>query len=355
MPAALTAMVAMPFGLEAPVLEVMGWGLSAMIAVAETVAAWPGGDGLIGRIHPLSLPLALGGLIWLCLWHERWRYLGMAPLAVALVLAPFAPRPDVLITDTGRLVAVRTVDGVLRLSGVKADRFAAGVWLAADADRRAVRQLEGEQTGVRCDPLGCTLTTAGDAPPVPGEGARIAEGTAPGTAAAQASPQPTAVPAARPRLIAHVTDAAAFEEDCQRADLVITPLVAPARCRLTTTVIDARVLAHTGALTLTWPDPIAAARATPGAPSAAAAPIATFAHPSPPRPWTPKPWLSARDTPPDDATVPPLVPHDPRTWGPVRVIDTAAQDSGRVDPTDRTEPIDDRPETINEGMGEMER
>lgn len=346
MPAALTAMAAMPFGLEAPVLQVMGWGLSAMITVAETVAAWPGGDGLIGRIHPLSLPLALGGLVWLCLWHERWRYLGVAPVLAALALAPFAARPDVLITDTGQLVAVRGADGELRLSGVKADRFAAGVWLAADADRRAVRQLEGEQSGVRCDPLGCTLTTATTAPPVNGESARIAVGPGPSPVAAGPPPQPIAAPAvsaARPRLIAHVTDASAFEEDCQRADLVITPLVAPARCRLYTTVIDARVLAHTGALTLTWPDPTAPARATPGTQSAAATPIATFAHPTPPRPWTPKPLLNPRDIPPDDPTVPTLIPHDPTTWGPVRVIDTAAQDSGRVDPTAPPEPADDRP------------
>ncbi len=42
MPAALAALIAMPFGLEALPLWVMGWGIEAMVWVAHRVAEIPG-------------------------------------------------------------------------------------------------------------------------------------------------------------------------------------------------------------------------------------------------------------------------------------------------------------------------
>lgn len=318
MPAALGAMLALPFGLDGPILALMGLGIDAMIAIAETVAAWPGGDGLIGRIHPLTAPLAIGGLLWLALWHERWRFLGLVPIAVAVVIAPFATRPDLLVTDTGRLVAARGADGVLVFSGVKADRFATGVWLAADADRRAVRALEGPTGGFQCDPLGCVA------------------------AIRRTMADPSA--AARPYVIAHVTDANAFEEDCRRADLVITPLVAPARCRLHATVIDARVLSVTGALAIT----LSSTSQAPRAPLSV-----TFALPKSPRPWTPTPWLAIRDTPPADPALPALLAQDPATWGPVSARTGATNPASS--PLDPTEPPDTGEEPLDEDDGDGAR
>ena len=45
MPAALATLVAMPFGLEAAPLRVMGWGIEAMVWCANWVAGLPGAVG----------------------------------------------------------------------------------------------------------------------------------------------------------------------------------------------------------------------------------------------------------------------------------------------------------------------
>ncbi|MBT9288324.1 ComEC/Rec2 family competence protein [Prosthecodimorpha staleyi] len=223
MPFACLAMLAIPFGLEIVPLTVMGWGIDAMLAVARMVSAWPGGQGLIGRIHPASLPLAIAGILWFCLWTTPLRRLGLVALAAALAVAPFAARPDILVGQGGAPIAVRAADGRLAILDARANRFTTATWLAAGADPRsptAARDLAGDW---RCDPLGCAFRDGH--------------------------------PGRAPRILALVRDPRAFEEDCRLAAIVVTTLDAPPGCAASAVVIDRKTLARTGALTLDWPRP----------------------------------------------------------------------------------------------------
>lgn len=76
MPAGLLALLLMPFGLDAPILHVMGAGIGIVLDVAAFVAALPGAGIDVSPWPPSSLLLlALGGL-WLCLWRQYWRLWG---------------------------------------------------------------------------------------------------------------------------------------------------------------------------------------------------------------------------------------------------------------------------------------
>ncbi len=97
MPAALAALVALPFGLEAAPLWVMGLGIEAMVWCAQTVAALPGAVGRMPAIPTYAFVLMVVGGLWFGLWHTRWRLLGIAPIVAGLVLAPTGRRPDVLV------------------------------------------------------------------------------------------------------------------------------------------------------------------------------------------------------------------------------------------------------------------
>ena len=55
MPAALATLVAMPFGLEAAPLRVMGWGIEAMVWCANWVASLPGAVGRVPAIPDLRV------------------------------------------------------------------------------------------------------------------------------------------------------------------------------------------------------------------------------------------------------------------------------------------------------------
>src|SRR5690606_26081440 len=211
MPFALLAELAMPFGLEAPPLTAVGWGVDAMLAVSATVSAWSAQSGSAAMPHAAALLLFVGGFVWLALWRERWRLAGLLPMAVGGVLAFLPAQPDLLVSADGRQLALRGADGHYQIVAARQDRFTSALWLRADGDSRDAAGPGVVQAG-GCDASGCI-------------------GQMPGG-----------------RLVALVLDRAAFAEDCRRAALVVTPLVAPGRCARHTIVIDRTTLARVGSL-----------------------------------------------------------------------------------------------------------
>jgi competence protein ComEC len=204
MPAALFAVILMPFGLESFALVPMGWGIEWMVFVGEVTADWSEGWGGIPAVPAASLLLVVVGFLWLALWRERWRLLGLVAMLLAVPVALTAPRPDILVDPDGRTVAVRGSDGRYAIVNPKADRFAAEYWLRADADLRTIE--DGVSSGVACDDLGCVARLA--------EAAPVAVGSGP----------------------------AAFEDDCRLAAVVVSRYRAPSTCSETATVIDRNAL-----------------------------------------------------------------------------------------------------------------
>ena len=157
----------------------------------------------------LFLTLAvLSAVIW-----RTWllRSTALIFLALGLVGAVSGRSFDVAVAPNGDAAAVRLADGKLALIGERPNPFQAEQWLRADGDSREMRVLAGE--GAVCDKLGCT--------------AKLADGS----------------------VMAMILSNAAFEEDCLRADIVITRLRAPAICA-SPLIIDRKRLAATGAVTL---------------------------------------------------------------------------------------------------------
>ncbi|MDR3376867.1 MAG: ComEC/Rec2 family competence protein [Ancalomicrobiaceae bacterium] len=340
MPMAVLACLVMPFGLEAYPLSVMGLAIDYMDAIGAFAAGLPGGAGLIGRIHPWSNALAIAGLLWLCLWQRPWRLLGISPMLVALALAPFAERPDVLVADEGLPIAVRGADGELHVLGAKSNRFVTANWLTADAapstpaDARA--KLDPSlAAGWRCDPLGCVYRDPG-ALRLPARG------------------------------IVYVTDPKAFEEDCRLAAVVITRLTAPEDCRSTALVIDRASLARSGAVAIRFRSEALADRsdglhiATTTNPSSIAPDeslplVAEDADPDPPlarvavsladasRPWINRPPETPRPPAKAPPAVSPAEPQHPTT----PVQPDAPQKAG---PDATNEPAADVPQPSTEAL-----
>jgi len=128
MPCAIAAFALMPLGLEGLALAPMGWGIEAVLRVAETVAAWPGAVQLLPATPDASIAaIALGGL-WLCLWSGKWRLWGFAPMLAGLLFYTAADRPDVLVGPRGETFAVAEIDGQLRISRQRESHLT-GEWL----------------------------------------------------------------------------------------------------------------------------------------------------------------------------------------------------------------------------------
>ena len=151
------------------------------------------------------------GLLLVCLLKTPLRWSGVVFVALAIIFAARTPQPDILVAADGRIFAVRGADGRLAFHRAGGDTFTMREWLAADADGRDVRDL-GLGAGITCDAAGCI--------------GKLSDG----------------------RLVSYVLAPEAFEEDCQRAAVVVAAREAPPGCAAT--AIGRSTWREYGALTL---------------------------------------------------------------------------------------------------------
>jgi competence protein ComEC len=213
MPAGLLALVAMPFGFDAPLWRLMGVGIDWMVAVAMWVANLPGAVGHVPAFGAGAVLLATAGLVVVCLLRSPLRFLGGGFVVAGCAVAMMAARPDVMVSAGGDVVAVRGADRVLSAVKFGSDTLSLREWLAADGDARLPND-RAVAAGFACDPDGCV--------------ARLADGAA----------------------VAVSRTAAAFADDCTRAVLIVTLRIAPADCAAA--VLDRATLRSNGAMALTY-------------------------------------------------------------------------------------------------------
>jgi competence protein ComEC len=121
-------------GLHEWPLQAMGWGIAAILRVAEFTAGLPGAVRMVSQPPAAALPLVTLGGLWLALWRSRLRLAGLAPLALGLGLwLAGAPRPEVLVAPEAATL------GALGPEGRAVDRargagYAVATWLAHDGD-----------------------------------------------------------------------------------------------------------------------------------------------------------------------------------------------------------------------------
>ncbi len=212
MPSGLLALIALPFGFDAPLWKLMGLGIDWMISVALFVANLPGAVGRMAAFGTGPLLLCTAGLVLLALLRSPLRWSGALVVVASAIWAVRAPVPDVMVGDRGDVVAVRGMSGklsVMRTTG--SDGFAVREWLAADADARTSTDAS-IRAGVTCDEIGCI--------------AKLADGA----------------------IVALPFAAEAFAEDCGQAALVVSQRTAPPSCAAMS--IDRTVWPRTGATAL---------------------------------------------------------------------------------------------------------
>ncbi|UEM05895.1 ComEC family competence protein [Skermanella rosea] len=164
MPLCLVVYLAMPFGLEQLPLTGMGWGVTVIIETARVTAGLPGASQLVAAMPGFALPVMACGGLWLALWRQWWRLLGIPPIAAGLLTLALDDRPDIMVDEAGKLMAVRDASGALALSSRNAGRFAAEVWLRRDGALQAgVWPQQGTGAGgmLTCDRSGCLYRAKG--------------------------------------------------------------------------------------------------------------------------------------------------------------------------------------------------
>ena len=160
MPWGIVALVLMPLGLENWALAPMGWGIDWVIAVARTVAGWPGAVELLPAMPTFGLLLTVFGGLWLCLWRHAWRLLGIIPFIAGLAATPLSDRPDILVDGEAKIFAVAMADGALALSSAKTARYDGETWLRRNG-QKAPAAWPGDDDRLRCDASACIYRSEG--------------------------------------------------------------------------------------------------------------------------------------------------------------------------------------------------
>jgi competence protein ComEC len=133
----LTSLVIMPSALLTCLLTPLGFGdfplwvfeksLSLLIQIAETVSSWPGSHIWVAHPPLSAFILTVFGGLWLCLWQQPWRRLGIISLIFGCVLGFQGDLPQVLIDGQGKLVGMYEGNN-LYVSSNRKGKFTAETW-----------------------------------------------------------------------------------------------------------------------------------------------------------------------------------------------------------------------------------
>lgn len=212
MPAAVIGVLAYPFGLDGLAWSAMGWATVPFLAVARWVAGIERSTVVVPAFGAGAVLLLAFALLWVTLWTTRLRYLAVIPFVLGALVAANPRRADIFIDRDGAGALVRARNGHLVIVG-KPSGFTTAQWLAADGDNRKPADQTLREAAT-CDAQGCVVTLAGG------------------------------------RTLSFIsTSRAAIAEDCERADIVITPMTWRSHCRAQ--LVDRQMLDRHGTMTMT--------------------------------------------------------------------------------------------------------
>ena len=203
MPAAILSFVAMPLGLETLPLHVMGWGIAQILEVGRFVAGLPGAVHGVAAWSPIAFGLVVIGGLWLCIWRERWRVIGIPVMALGWGLGYANDQPDVFVSGDGEQVLYRAADGGMIPIERRRNRFETEAWLRMSGELRTpAAAAQNEHRTHRCDDVGCIATL------------------------------PTG------HVLAFSKELGAAQEDCLHADILVSPRPLRTHCKNPQLVID---------------------------------------------------------------------------------------------------------------------
>ena len=212
MPFGFLGLIAMPFGFEAYPLFVMGQGIAIIQNIAELFENLSRGLSTTPQVSSSMMTTVFLIMMIAALMKTNARYLVLGVGAGLLYFIPIAPKPNILISEDGKTVAIVQNEELI-VSGARAGKFETKVWRQAlgypleqskDKKSRAT-----SAHAFKCDQLGCMYQAAN-------------------------------------YTVAHVKHPSAFYEDCRKANVVISELSAPKFCSSSALVIDRNALKQGG-------------------------------------------------------------------------------------------------------------
>lgn len=160
MPAIVFTLLLMPLHLEFIPLYFLEESVRLLLWIAHYIDRLPYGVLYVAAWPQDVLPWMMAGVIFMCLWQGWFRLAGLLPILISLVLIAAYRPPDVLASPEFDLMAYRSVDGGLHVSGKRKNKFTIESWekmygLAPGSAQAWPK--EGQEGVFGCDASACRL------------------------------------------------------------------------------------------------------------------------------------------------------------------------------------------------------
>jgi competence protein ComEC len=129
MPLLLIGVLLMPFGWDGVCLRITGYCLDIITHVCEWIKTLPYADITVPSFDTWGLVVATIGLLILFFFQGYVRLLGVPIVMIFFGAFLTVSHPDILVSEGGKVAAVRLKDGRLALTDKNANSFISDVWL----------------------------------------------------------------------------------------------------------------------------------------------------------------------------------------------------------------------------------
>lgn len=162
MPAAVLSVMLMPFGLEAFPIQIMEWGVVWMLAIAHWAAGLEGAVIHVRQWPESVFAFLVCGTVLFLFW-QGWRGKIVAAFLIiaGFVIGAISPMPDIFISETGKVIAVREGHN-LYVESVRGERFAIQNWMRLMGQEVVrAKRFDDAQSPMLCDGEGCRTEMRG--------------------------------------------------------------------------------------------------------------------------------------------------------------------------------------------------
>lgn len=129
MPLLLIGVLMMPFGWDGICLRITGHCLDIITRICEWIKTLPYADITVPSFDTWGLVVVTIGFLSLFFFQGYFRLIGLPIIMVGLGAFLTVERPDILVSEGGKVAAVRLNDGRLALTDKNANSFISDVWL----------------------------------------------------------------------------------------------------------------------------------------------------------------------------------------------------------------------------------
>ncbi len=221
MPMEALALLLDSLGLGAPLWWLCDKALISLIALAHFVSGRPGAVTMLPSMPVIAFGLVIWAGLWICLWRERWRYLGLIPAIIGALLITTTRAPDIYITGDGRHVGIRNERGELAMLRTRSGDFIRDMILENAGVEGESQPLE-DWPNAACNADSCLVVLTRNG-------------------------RDWILLATRS---SHYISALALSAACRRADIVVSDRYLPASCQPRWIKADRDLLSRVGGMTI---------------------------------------------------------------------------------------------------------